>query len=447
MAPALSSLTALDAADRLRRGEISATDLARACLDVVAAREADIHAFVFLDPEHIIAQAEARDAARRDGEPQGPLHGIPVALKDIVDTADMPTRNGTPLDRDRRPATDATIVARLRAAGAVIFGKTVTTELAAMHPRETRNPYHLERTPGGSSSGSAAAVAAGMVPLAVGTQTNGSVIRPASFCGVIGLKPTYGLIPRTGVLTQSRDLDTVGVFARTIDDAALLVDVLAGHDPADPDSLRQEPRPLHNAASRSPTESPRIAFVRSPVWLQADAATRAAFEAFAASLGDCCTDLELPTAFDDAVRVHRTLNFAGMAYNYQRYYERGRQELSPFMSGAIEEGTAIPAVAFLQAREDQAALRALLDRLFDEHQVILTPAAPGEAPHGLGATGNPAFSTIWSLCGVPAITLPLLRGPSDLPLGIQLVGRAGEDACLLAIAKWLTQRFFPRAPN
>jgi Asp-tRNA(Asn)/Glu-tRNA(Gln) amidotransferase A subunit family amidase len=309
-----------------------------------------------------------------------------------------------------------------------------------MHPRETRNPHNTEHTPGGSSSGSAAAVAAGMVPLAIGTQTNGSVIRPASFCGVVGFKPTYGLIPRTGVLTQSRDLDTIGVFARTVGDAALLVDALAGHDPGDSDSRRERPPLLLDGIPVSPDRRPVLAFVRSPVWSQADASTHAALEALASSLGNACKVVALPDIFGAAVQAHRTLNFAGMAYNYRPYYERGRAELRSFMHGAIEEGRVKPALAFLGARETQAVLRGELDRLFAGYDAILTAAAPGEAPRGLDATGNPVFSTIWSLCGVPAISLPLLRGPSGLPLGVQLVGRAGEDAKLLATAQWLTTR-------
>ena len=234
--PDITALTATEAASEIARGAISAEDYTAACLEQIAAAESEVHAFAHLDPEHALKQARELDRVRLNGERIGPLHGIPVGIKDIFDTADYPTECGTPILAGRRPDTDATVVRKLREAGAVIIGKTVTTEFAYFHPGKTRNPHDVERTPGGSSSGSAAAVAAGMVPLALGSQTNGSMIRPAAFCGVFGVKPTHGLISRAGALTLSHTLDHVGAFARSLDDLALVLDVLAGEDPADPDS-------------------------------------------------------------------------------------------------------------------------------------------------------------------------------------------------------------------
>ena len=281
----LRQLTAVELRDRMAGGDLRAVDVARAFLKRIEEREPEIGAFVYIEPEQVLAQAEARDEQQRQGQPLEPLHGLPVAVKDIIDTADMPTENGTPLDAGRRPEHDATIVARLKAAGAIILGKTVTTELGAMHPRGTRNPNNLAHTPGGSSSGSAAAVAAGMAPLAIGTQTNGSVIRPASFCGIVGFKPTFGLIPRTGILPQASPLDTVGVFARSVADVALLADALAGYDESDPNSSDLPPPRLLDAALASPATAPSFAFVRTPSWDSAEQATKASFEGLVGRLG------------------------------------------------------------------------------------------------------------------------------------------------------------------
>jgi Asp-tRNA(Asn)/Glu-tRNA(Gln) amidotransferase A subunit family amidase len=433
----LADLDALEARDRMARGEFSALDLCEGCLTRIAEREPEVGAFVWLDADLAREQAKALDDERASGRAAGPLHGLPVGVKDIVDTSDMPTENGTPLDAGRRPSEDAVVVSRLRAAGAVIMGKTVTTELGARHPRGTSNPHHREHTPGGSSSGSAAAVAAGMVPLAIGTQTNGSVIRPASFCGIVGFKPSFGLIPRAGVLPQAPPLDTVGVFARSIGDVALIVDVLGGYDPLDPDTRALPPlRRLETALADQPA-TPELAFVRTPAWDKAEPATRDRFVKLAEALGPVCEEVALPDIFDDGDRALKTLTNVGIARSYRRYYDRGRQQLSDFMRTTIEAGLAIPAVDYLDALGCQAALRAALDRLFDQYDAIVTPAAPGEAPHGLHSTGDSAFNNLWSLCGVPALTLPLLKGPNGLPLGVQLVGRRGEDAELLRVGQWV----------
>ncbi len=435
--PGLADLTALDARDRMVSGEVRAAELTDACLARIALREPAVGAFAFVDAELARAGAGACDDHRETGLATGPLHGLPVGVKDIIDTADMPTENGTPLDAGRRPGRDAAVVQRLRAAGAVIMGKTVTTELGAMHPRGTRNPHHAGHTPGGSSSGSAAAVAAGMVPLAIGTQTNGSVIRPASYCGIVGFKPSFGRVPRTGVLAQCRPLDTVGVFGRTVADAALIADALAGHDPGDPDTRLAPPPRLLDTALTEPPVIPAFAFVKSPVWHLAEESTKDGFAELVEALGKACEEVALPEVYGEGAMAQRTLNLAGIARNYGRYAERGAAELSDFMRGAIADGRKVTAVDYLTALDWQVSLNAGLDQLFDRYDAILTPAATGEAPHGLHATGNPAFCSLWSLCGVPAISLPLLRGPNGLPVGVQLVGRRGEDARLLRTARWL----------
>jgi Asp-tRNA(Asn)/Glu-tRNA(Gln) amidotransferase A subunit family amidase len=276
-----------------------------------------------------------------------------------------------------------------------------------------------------------------MVPLAIGTQTNGSVIRPASFCGIVGFKPTFGLIPRTGVLRQAPTLDTIGVFARTVADAALLADVLIGHDPADTDTRPSPPPHLLDAALTTPATTPALAFVKSPAWDNAEPSTRDGLTALVAKLGEMCTEVTLPAVFDAGAGALRTLTAAGVARHYGPYYDRGRDQLSEAMRQLIEEGRAVAAVAYLDALDRRQALIAELEPLFDRHDAIVTPAAPGEAPAGLGSTGNPAFNSLWTFCGAPAITLPLLQGPNGLPIGVQLVGRRGDDARLLRTARWL----------
>lgn len=433
----LAGLSALAAADLLGAGKVSALELTEACLARIARREPEVQAWAFLDPEHARRHARAADDRRKRGRPLGPLHGIPVGVKDIIDTHDMPTENGTVLHAGRRPSQDATIVSLMRAAGAVIMGKTVTTELAVYAPNKTRNPHNAEHTPGGSSSGSAAAVAAGMVPLAIGTQTNGSVIRPASFCGVYGYKPSHGLIPRTGILAQSRPLDTVGVMARTLEDLAFLAEPLMAHDAKDPDVPPQAAPRLLEIARQEPPVTPTLAFVRTPAWEQTEEDTKAAFAELIDALGQRVEEVPLPALFDDAIEVHRTIMEADLARSFAKEFARGRDRLSDTLRTMIERGQRTLAVDYNRAVDRRAVLNAALAPYFDRYEALLTPATLGEAPRGLKTTGSPVFCTIWTLCGMPALTLPLLQGSSGLPLGAQLVGQRGDDARLLRTARWL----------
>jgi Asp-tRNA(Asn)/Glu-tRNA(Gln) amidotransferase A subunit family amidase len=440
---ALTALTATEAAAEIGRGAVSAEEYARACLDRIETLDGEIKAFVHLDRDHVLAQARALDERRAQGRPIGPLHGIPVAIKDIIDTADYPTELGSPLAAGRRPWSDATVVAKLRAAGAVIIGKTVTTEFAYFHPGATRNPHDHARTPGGSSSGSAAAVAAHMVPLALGTQTNGSVIRPAAFCGVFAVKPSHGLVSRAGVLLLSRQLDHVGAFARSLADLALILEVIAGHDPADPDT-RPFAAPDFRAVQREkPPLPPRFAFVRTPVWDKADADTKAAFEELVTALGSSVAAVDLSPSLAEAWETHRTIMAADMAYNLAPLLARG--EPSEVMRKLLAHGRSVSAVDYLGAlAKAQRYAPAGLADVFDEYDAILTPAAPGIAPKGLRATGDPAFCTLWTLTGLPAVSLPLLAGEGALPLGVQLVGASGHDGRLLRTAGALIEMLAPK---
>ena len=433
----LNWLSATDAARAVRDGALSTEQLVAACLARIRESEPQVQAWQYLDPEHALAQARALDERHRHGESAGPLHGVPVGVKDIIDTADMPTEDGTVLHAGRTPDLDAAVVALLRAAGAVILGKTVTTECATYTPGKTRNPHNPEHTPGGSSSGSAAAVAAGMVPLALGSQTNGSVIRPAAFCGVYGFKPTHGLIPRAGILKLSRTLDHVGVFARTIEDIALVAEQLVGCDESDPDTRPRARPPYREVAAQEPPLPPLLAFVKGPVWERAEEETKQAFAELVAELGDRVVEVALPETGQRALDWHRTIMEAEMAANLDLEWEKGRDRLSESLRNQLARGREVRALDYQKALARVSLLNDGFAELFVNYDAILTPAAPGTAPKGLSATGDPAFCTLWTLCGMPAISLPLMQGENGLPLGVQLVGPRHGDARLLRTARWL----------
>jgi Asp-tRNA(Asn)/Glu-tRNA(Gln) amidotransferase A subunit family amidase len=437
----LNWLGAGEAAGLVRQGAVSAQELMKACLDRVREVDGRIQAWAFLDPDHALAQALAADEFRLSGQPIGPLHGVPVAIKDIIDTADMPTEKGSPIYAGRTPSRDAGVVATLRGAGAVIMGKTVTTEFATRTPAKTRNPHDPEHTPGGSSSGSAAAVASGMVPLALGSQTSGSTIRPASFCGVYGFKPTHGLVPRPGMFLLSRTLDHVGLFARSIDDIALLAETLAGYDERDPDTRPRARVPFVEVAGEEPALPPLFAFVKTPHWERADGDTKEAFAELQEHLGDRVEEVELLPSALEAWEDHRTIMQAEMAGNLATEWERARELLSPELRAQIESGRDVRALAYQQAMARSRAIYDGFAELFAQrYDAILTPAALGTAPKGLASTGDPAFCALWTLCGMPALSVPLLQGANGLPLGVQLVGARDGDARLLRTARWLVGR-------
>ena len=432
----LAALSLSEAAADIREGRITSAELVADCLRRIEEVDSKIEAWTFLDRDHAMRQAEAADLQRKQGKAIGLLHGVPIAIKDIFDTGDMPTEFGSPLWAGRTPRRDAAAVARLRASGAVIMGQTVTTEYAYYHPGKTKNPHDPTCTPGGSSSGSAAAVAAYMVPGALGSQTNGSVIRPAAFCGVVGFKPTHGLIPRSGVLALSRTLDQMGVFARSVEDAALLAEPLVGFDEEDPDTRPLARPPFAAVAASEPPLPPRFAFVRSPAWKHVEPVTQEAFGELVEALGDAAVEVEIGASFERAFDMHRVVMEVEMAHNLHRDYEKGGEQLSATLRQLIERGRAQLAVDYARALAGIAPLNDALDAIFDEYDAIITPAAPGEPPD-IKTTGNPIFCTMWTYLGTPAITLPLLSSEAGLPLGVQLVGRRGNDARLLRTARWL----------
>jgi Asp-tRNA(Asn)/Glu-tRNA(Gln) amidotransferase A subunit family amidase len=415
-------LTASEAAGQLSAGTLTAETLARACLDRAQAG-AGINAWAWLDPEQAIAQARAVDRAGR----KGLLAGVPVGIKDIIDTVDMPTEYGSPIYRGNRPFADAACVALIHAAGGVILGKTVTTEFANRHPGPTAHPHNAAHTPGGSSSGSAAAVADFQVPLALGTQTGGSVIRPAAFCGVIGYKPSFGEFSRVGVKMQCHNLDTVGVICRSLEDIALLRGVL----------LAQEPHRVDRASA-----APRIGFCRTPAWEHADSETRALLEHTATKLAEAGAKLrEVTLTPADILDHHRRIFEFEAARNYAYEYEMHREKLSEALrDGLLARGRALPLAAYIESIETAEAFRRQLDDVFAEVDVLLAPSAMGEAPKGLGSTGDARFNAIWTLAWTPCLTLPAGNGRGGLPLGIQLVGPRFRDEALLDAGAWVEAR-------
>jgi Asp-tRNA(Asn)/Glu-tRNA(Gln) amidotransferase A subunit family amidase len=438
-ASGLCALTAAEAAEKIARGACSAQGYVEACLARIAQVDGEIGAFVHLDPDDALAQARVLDARKAAGLPLGKLHGIPVAIKDNIDAAGLPSEYGSPLLAGRRSSRDAAVVEKLRAAGAVIIGKTVTTEFAFFHPGKTRNPHDLSRTPGGSSSGSAAAVAAGMVPLALGTQTNGSLIRPASFCGVYSIKPSFGLVSRRGVLRTSRSLDHVGPFARSLADIALVLEVIAGPDPEDQDTRAEAPPVWTEAEARPPARAPRFAFLPTSRWPEVSADARLAFDRMMTRLGEACATIELPDRFGAAWDIHRTIMAAEMAHCLAPMTGSG-DGVSAVLRALIAEGRQVTAARYLTARDEAEALAVDLAEIFEGFDAIVTPAAPGVAPEGLETTGNPLFCSLWTLTGLPAVALPLLKGERGLPVGVQLVAARNRDAHLIQCARWLVAR-------
>jgi Asp-tRNAAsn/Glu-tRNAGln amidotransferase A subunit and related amidases len=411
--------TATEASRLIAAGKLTAVGLAEDCLARVAEREHDVRAWTYMDAEQVLALARMRDREVR----RSPLHGIPVGVKDIIDTADMPTEYGSPIYAGHRSQWDAACVALLRKAGAIIMGKTVTVELAVRHPGKTRNPRNLAHTPGGSSSGSAAAVADDMVPLALGTQTGGSVIRPSAYCGVVGLKPTFNIINRAGVKPNSESLDTVGLMARSVSDAALMLAAMTGQP-----------------AQALQPHKPRIGFYRTPQWARADDTTRSLLDEAVprlAKAGASIREITLPGPFDGMEAAHGRINDYEMsrAFAYER--EVHAEKISATLMAKIRQSDACTYDEYIVAQSHAAACRALLADAFSDIDVLLVPSAPGEAPAGLATTGESTFNRIWTALHVPAVTLPVFTGPTGLPIGAQLIGPFGADLKMLACAEWV----------
>ncbi|NQW00485.1 MAG: amidase [Rhodospirillales bacterium] len=434
----LNQMLATAMAAAIAAGETTSEQLVRACLERIEAREPVVKAWAHLDRNLALAEARAADAAVAGGAALGPLHGVPVGLKDIIDTADLPTECGSAHFRGRRPANDATVVSLLRRAGAVILGKTITTEFALNGQRGTTNPHDPARTPGGSSSGSAAAVADHMVPLALGSQTGGSMLRPASYCGVYGYKPSYGRISRKGVFVISRPLDHLGVYANSLDDLALIADVLMVYDAADFDMRGHCGARLSQAVAEQPEPAAlKLAFVKGPPWAEAESYLAPVMAHYLDGLGEQVHDVELAGIFDRAVDAHGTVMDVSLWHNLASYYLDYHDQLMAETSERIEAGRQITAGAYMEAAELAGSLNHAVDQLLGHYDAMITASATGEAPLGLASTGNAIFQRMWTLIGVPTLSLPLMTGPNGMPIGVQLIGRRGGDADLFRVAKRL----------
>ena len=436
----LSNLTAVNIVQSLKKGEFTCEELVTNYIDHINKYEKNVEAWEFFDETLILKQAKKLDQDHQSGKVQGDLHGVPVGIKDIFDTENMPTSDGTEIHKENPSWNDCTVVSKLKQAGAIIMGKTVTTELAYYSPGKTKNPHDPTRTPGGSSSGSAAAVASHMVPLAIGSQTNGSVIRPASYCGVVGYKPTKGLISRHLVLQISRALDQIGVFSNTLEDAALISEQLFGYDKQDPDtSLSAKPK-LLDATKQKPPLEPIFAYIKLPFIDELDEDAKKGFEEIKDELKGKIDEIELPEGFVDIPEWHKVIMESDMARSFSAEYTKSKHKLSNNIIEAIERGMKYTAVEYNNALSKIDAANIYFKQFFYDYDAILTPSASGEAPKGLKSTGNPIFCTIWTFCGMPCISLPLLQGNNGLPIGVQLVSSLFDDERLFRNASWLTKK-------
>jgi len=413
----LNEISAAQAARQLEARDITSETLVAACLERIAGRDEQVRAWAFVDREKALAAARTLDREPRRSR----LHGVPFGIKDVIDTADLPSEYNSPIYRGHQPKADAACVTLLRQAGCVILGKTMTTEFANNHPSQTRNPHNPAHTPGGSSSGSAAAVADAMVPLALGTQTGGSVIRPAAYCGSWAIKPSFGSINRAGLKFLAESLDTIGIFARGAEDLALAMEVLTGR------------------ASASASASPRIGFCRTPRWSLADSATQSSLEEAARTLsraGARVEDFEMPAGSAELFDRHKVI----MGYETARAlgweYHHHRDQLSATLRARLDEGWKVARPDYDAMREHARRCRRALADAMRDIDFLLTPSAPSEAPASLASTGDPVFNRAWTLLGVPCITVPHGRGPRGLPLGVQLVARHEADMTLVAWAGW-----------
>ncbi|MDC0457071.1 amidase [Alphaproteobacteria bacterium] len=426
----LIKINAVNALEMMQKGEITSEEYVTAFLEHIKNREPEVGAWIFLDPEMALQQAREADKRRRDKIP-GKLNGLPIGIKDIIDTKDMPTENGSLIHKDRRPPEDAHLVKLLRDAGAVIMGKCVTTEFALSAPGKTKNPKDLECTPGGSSSGSAAAVSDYMIPLAIGSQTGGSVLRPASFTGILGLKPTFGTISRSGMSPISERLDHPGIYANSIDDIRLVASVILSYDKKDLDMDSN-----YSFRNASNLKKPlKFAFIKGPVWGSGDHDMQEKIKQFVDNSNLEIASVELGDDFIEAARCHEIIMNGSISRSLANYYENNKSKLHPFTIARFEAGKSVSTNSYIDAIEKAKKMKQTLSEIFLKFDAIITPAAPGQAPRDLMNTGNAIFNGYWTMLGVPAISLPLLEGKDRLPIGIQVITSWNKEAELLDISK------------
>ena len=422
---------------KIKEGQISSVEVCKAYIERINKFEKDVKAWNFFDKKILLEKAEEADEHRKSGKPLGLLHGLPVAVKDIFGTIDMPTECGTVFRKKKSAAQDSEVVNLLKNAGAIIMGKTVTAELAYIHPGKTTNPHDYSRTPGGSSSGSAAVIAAQMAPLSIGSQTGGSIIRPASYCGVVGYKPSYGLISRNGALKTSEKLDTVGIFGKSVEAVALLAKALIKKDLYDSATVHFAADTMVEDCKKDPLFEPKFIFYKTDKWKNIHKDSREAFEFFIKKFKKNIEEFDTPSYFKDIPKQHQIIHETDLANNFQVYYKKDKKKLSKEMRDAIGRGLKHSAYDYANAIDFIKQSYQSFGEVFEDYHGVITPSASGVADKGLKSTGSADFQKIWTYMGLPTISLPLLTGENNLPLGVQLVGNKLDDIRFLSTARWL----------
>ena len=431
------SLTIENLADKIKNAEISSVEVCQQYIDRIKNFEKDVKAWAHFDKKILLEKASEADEHRKSGKPLGLLHGIPIAVKDIVGTVDMPTECGTVIRKGKSYSQNAEIIDLIHAAGGIVMGKTATSELAYLGPPKTTNPHDYTRTPWGSSSGSAAAVASFMAPLSIGSQTGGSIIRPASYCGVVGYKPSYGLISRNNILRTSYSLDHLGVFARSVEDVALLAKVLIKKDKHDPATIHYSTENILNETKKGPLFEPKFIFYKTDYWKLVDKKSRESFEYFIKSFKKNIEIFDTPSYFKDIHKYHQIIHETDLANNFSVYFKKYKKKLSKYMQTAIMNGNKYSAKEYAEAIDFMKRGYESYQEVFEDYHGVLSPSSPGVAPKGLKSTGTAEFNKVWSYLGTPCISLPLLEGENNLPLGVQLIGDKYDDHRLLGVANWL----------
>ncbi len=431
------SLSLEELAEKIKSGQLSSVEVCKTYIERIKKFEKDVKAWAHFDKKVLLEKATEADEHRRAGKPTGSLHGVPIAVKDIIGTVDMPTECGTVIRKGKSYSQNAEIIDLLHASGAIVMGKTATSELAYLGPPATTNPHDKNRTPGGSSSGSAASVASFMAPASIGSQTGGSVIRPASYCGVVGYKPSYGLISRNGVLRTSFSLDQIGMFGRKVEDVAMLAKVLIKKDKYDAATIHYSTENILSETKKGPIFEPKFIFYKTDHWKIIDKKSRESFEYFIKSFKKNIEIFDTPSYFKDIHKYHQIIHETDLANNFSVYYKKFKKKLSKYMQDAILNGNKYTAKEYAEAIDFMKRSYESYEEVFEDYHGVLSPSSPGVAPKGLKSTGTAEFNKVWSYLGTPCISLPLLEGENNLPLGVQLIGNKYDDHRFLGVAKWL----------
>ena len=431
------SLSLEQLAAKIKDAQLSSVEVCEKYIERINKFEKDVKAWTHFDKKVLLEKAAEADEHRKSGKPVGSLHGVPIAVKDIIGTVDMPTECGTVIRKGKSYSQNAEIIDLLHSSGAIVMGKTATSELAYLGPSSTTNPHDKTRTPGGSSSGSAASVASFMAPASVGSQTGGSIIRPASYCGVVGYKPSYGLISRNGVLRTSYSLDHIGMFGRKVEDVAMLAKVLIKKDKFDPATIHYSTENILNETKKGPLFAPKFIFYKTDYWKIIDKKSKESFEYFIKSFKKNIEIFDTPSYFKDIHKYHQIIHETDLANNFSVYFKKFKKKLSKYMQDAIVKGNKYSGKEYAEAIDFMKRSYESYQEVFEDYHGVLSPSSPGVAPKGLKSTGTAEFNKVWSYLGTPCISLPLLEGENNLPLGVQLIGDKYDDHRFLGIARWL----------